>query len=302
MAILSQPTADFCNVSLPRESYSVVVDDVLDVAYECGAWSRYPGLVCVDGGGALKFGERGQVGWLSMSGGLLAALRRSSRLLDVLTIIGSESHRVTTLHACLDVVADAPSIVARLYRRAKAGNVGLTRKKIPASQVRKFTRVGHIDGRDTGTVYLGNRRRDVRAKVYDKRNELLDRAIDEHGSSSAIVALNDSGPLVRYELEVGRKVGATLRDVNEPASMFVHFMSGLLDCRHIDGVQPWGPHALGYEVGQRPEPNYARQLELLLEHSPDIKRAVTIADKLGREGRRYLTSKLLVLDASKSSA
>jgi len=194
--------------------------------------------------------------------------------LPFLSAIGECPHRITQADLALDVVQDAGRVVASFYRKGVAGKVRLTQKWLKGAQVKRIGRAGLADGKETGTVYLGSRTSDVCARVYDKRDEVLCRAVQAHGSHQSVIDLNDPGPLTRYEVTVGRKVGASLRDVAEPAPLFWKYASGLL--RRPAGVPEWKAQAEGFALAPY-EPNPSRQLRLLLESSPDVKRVSRLA-------------------------
>lgn len=291
MQILADPFSDYCNVTFPESEFADAEPRILEVVYASGGSCEFPGRLRVGDCGTVKHGKKFGVGWVSASGAALSAFRGAGLFRDFLASIAMSAHRVTTLHATFDVAEDGPRAVHRVYRRALRGGLHLTKKAIPASQVRRVLRAGYVDGRQTGTVYLGNRRRDVSAKVYDKRNQLLDVVAGEHGADAQVIALNDPGPLTRYELQFGRHVGVTLRDVENPAALFWHHAGALLP-RPAD-AEAWVAHSEGFTMPERSEVNYVRQLELLLENSADIHRACALADKISeREGRAWLASKI----------
>lgn len=299
MGILPRPFADFVNVSFPREQFTEAAEAIVGLCAEVGGFLEFPGCMRLPGaddashdGGVVKFGARFGTGFVSVSGGALAALRLAGKFDALLFTIAQFPHRVTSLHATLDRAEDARRVLPRLYARAKRGQVALGRKGIPARQVKFLRRPALYGEGDTGTVYLGERTRDLWAKVYDKRNEMLD-AI-KGGSAEAqatLVGYLDAGPLTRYELAIGRHVGASLRDVADPEAIFWHFAGGVLLPRP-EGIAAWEAAGEGYAMPPPPPPDYWRQLELLLERSPDVHRMLRLADRLGPEGRKVLTMKL----------
>lgn len=293
MGIIPGPFADFFNVTFPRDSFDLACDRLLGVAAEAGGFVLAPGLCRLGGSerfpGIVKFGVVHRVGRVSVSGQALAELRARGLLDAFLCAAGEQPHRVTCLHATLDVRCDARPVLRRLYARGKRGAVSFGRKAIPGHQVSAVRRAALYGGGDTGTVYLGKRTRDVWAKVYDKRNELLERALaDDVGTLSGLA---DPGPLTRYELALGRHVGVSLRDVAAPEAVFWHFAGDVLLPRP-SSAPAWSPAGDGYTLPPAPLPDYARQLELLLEVSVDIRRAVALSDRLGPQGREWLCHKL----------
>ena len=295
MAIIASPAfCDYVSCTTPREHYPEVSASLLELLRAAGGHAEQDGLLRLGERGTFKHQVKYGVGVYSLSGDALAELRRSRAVFDWLgewlTIIGAYSHRVTRLDAAVDIPAEASAVVGRFYQRARRGRVQITRKSFRPQEVKRWFGPAVVDGRETGTVYLGARgKRDVTVRVYDKRNEVLQRVVDDHGPlTPELLALNDPGPLVRYELEFGRKVEKTLRDVYEPAKLFWHYARESL----LPGLEPadvgsWEPHAVGFSV-PRSESLPAEQLRLLLDTSKDIQRAVVLADRCGLNGRDLL--------------
>lgn len=311
MGIVASVFCDFLGVTVPRDEFHAAQDAVLG-SLPPSAYQEPGGLVLLDGSqsGVLRMGVKYGVGVITASGAFLASLRRTWWRLpsapdqagrtsqvdqgrcyydEFLGALGQVPHRVTKLHATMDLVADGREVVPALYDRAKAGGVTLTRKAVPPSQVSMVRRPALYGPGDTGTVYIGKRTRDVWVKVYDKRNEMLDRreALED---SPTLDGFYDPGPLTRYEVALGRHIGCTLRDAVDPAAVFWHHMGDLLAVPQ--GVASWAPMAEGYTMppplGREP----IEQLRLLLDNSPDVARAVALADKLGPNGRSFLGSML----------
>lgn len=294
MAILARPFADFFNASFPSDSFDAFCVELHDVLGAVGAHESFPGLFRIIHGndeGTVKLYRRGTVGCASFSGLALAALRAAGVFADMLNVVGSSPHRVTTLHATLDVAEHAPLVISRLYRRARKGTFTLSQKAIPPRNVQRVWGPGWPKGVDTGTLYLGKRTSDVWAKVYDKRSQMAALLQKDYGYNSELISWNDPGPLTRYEIALGRHVGCTLRDVADPTAVFWHFArQDLLPCP--DGVPAWSPMAEGFELPARSEVLPAQQLKLLLESSGDVSRLLQLASRCGPKGFDYLVSKL----------
>lgn len=295
MVSLAGPFADFIGVTVPAERYESALSELRELLCAVGMRDEQPWGGYLGDRGTFKHGVRWKVGTFGLSGDACAELRRCPAFDawgQFLTIFGEGEHRVTRLDVALDLAEDGARVVRAVYGRARRGQISLTQKAIPPHQVRKHSGRSLYGGPDTGTVDLGNRKRDVRAKVYDKRQELLQRVCDAHGGLTAdLVALNDPGPLVRYEVTLGRHVGVTLRDAYEPAAAFWRFAGESLlpvPSDRLELAASWRPHSTGFAVPRNREPDYARQLSLLVDTSHDIKRAVTLADRLGPNGRTHL--------------
>lgn len=294
VSLPNRPFADFLNVTVPEDRYESVLSELLEVLHACGMRDVEEWGGRLGERGTFKHGIKWKIGTFGLSGDAIAELRQCPAFNawgEYLTIIGEGEHRVTRLDVALDVVEDGAAAVHSMYRRAARGQISLTRKPVPRSQCKRLTSPSLYGGADTGTVYLGRRTRDVYARVYDKRQELLQRACDAHGGMTAeLLALNDPGPLTRYELVLGRHVGVSTRDAYEPAAVFWHFASESLlpKAALLEVPAAWRPHGPGFSMPRSAEPDYARQLSLLLETSRDVRRAVTLADRLGPYGRDHL--------------
>jgi hypothetical protein len=306
MGIVAAAFCDFLGVTYPRDEYHTAREAVL-ASLPGSAYQESEGrIVLADPGakGLLAMGIKYGVGVITASGGFLQSLRHTQVYSpsqpgqvrecypEFLAALSVAPHRVTKLHATMDLVLDGREVVPALYERAKVGGVTLTRKAVPPSQVSMVRRPALYGPGDTGTAYIGKRTRDVWVKVYDKRNELLDRR-EVLEASPTLEGFYDPGPLTRYELALGRHVGCTLRDAADPTAVFWHHMGDLLPVPQ--GVASWAPMAEGYSM----PPPHARepieQLRLLLDSSPDVARAVVLADKLGPHGRTFLGSMLAKL-------
>lgn len=295
MGIVSEVFCDYLNVTFPADVFNDAQEAVLGLATMVGGYQAVPGLVRWEGSsGTLKHGQRFGTGFVSLSGAALMRLRSSffvagpahSYFVELLGVLGAFPHRVAQLHATFDVVADGRTVIPALYERAQAGAFSLTRKRIPPRQVKWLRRSALYGPGQTGTVYVGNRTRDVWFKAYDKRNELLDRSGDDE-QGRTVDAFPDPGHLVRYELALGRHVGCTLRDVADPAAVFWHHMREVL-APPEGAPSSWSPMGEGFVSPPTVERLPYAQLQLLLEHSPDVARAVALADRMGPHGRRLL--------------
>lgn len=263
---------DYLNVSASYDECATVLDDVLPLLDEVGAERVAGGDILgtwhEPGGGTFKSSRRGKVAVLSASGQFLATLRTLHLFGSYLRALSVIPHRVSLLHATMDVFEDAPPVVDRVYQRALSGGVALTRKAIKREHVKRFWGPGK-DGRETGTVYMGARgNADVWAKVYDKRQERLDRKFP------------DPGPVTRYEVCVHGDAGPTLRDAQDPTAIFYHFASPSLLPRP-EGVPAWVSGAEGYVAPPKQEKSAAERLRALVDSSPAFERALKLAAEMG---------------------
>ena len=246
------PSVDWMSVSCPSGIASLLVDDLRPIV------SAVPGSCAMSSGDGWylsdSIDDRGSgivqrrshthspVSVISASGIAVSALRDAGLWSEYLRVFASDSHRVTRLDVALDVLVPAPGLLQSLYKRASSGEVALTRKALnPARHLRSIMSPG-VTGEDTGTIYLGGKTAEVKARVYDKRHERI------------ASGFPDPGPWLRAELTVTAAVGISLKDAWEPAPVFWHFMTQALDgiiSRPVN-VATWVPGGIGFDLPKRP--------------------------------------------------
>jgi hypothetical protein len=214
-----------------------------------------------------------------MSGQVLEHIRGCGELARTLHVFGDSPHRVTRVDVAHDVPTPSPPVLQRLLRKARSGSLSLTRKSLRPQSIRFIDNHNHYEtGVRTGTLYLGARTAKVYARVYDKRNERLDRGFD------------DPGNMTRYELTVTGKLSPTLRDVVEPEPMFWKFMSGVLP--PPANVPDWEGGADGFAIAEPIALLPAEIMRRKVENSPDLTHILELADRIGPHGFRLLVSML----------
>lgn len=279
------PFCDWLSTSHPLDARKDVIASLRDALDVSGFSQRAPGtdaamtMFDTADGGLVRIGKLHDVAVVSASGAALRALRAGNVFADYLHALGSGPHRVTTLHATMDVYGDAATVVADAYARGHAGQIALSRKAVrPADVTCHLSR--RPDGRDSGTVYIGGSRDQVRAAIYDKQLERLGRNAP------------DPGPVVRYEMRIKGRLGATLRDAWDPTGIFYHVASpGILP--RPNEVLDWQPAAEGFTLPTRTEVFTPWQLiERKLDNSPDVDRMLDLCVEAGPHGIDLLCSKL----------
>ena len=271
------PFCDHLTVTSPEDS-GQVVDEVESVLIDAGGHQSAAGEWAVGQGGSVWLKKRYGVMVVSATGAALMRLRLSELFQRYLWALAQTPHRVTRLDASMDLAIDAPPVLRKLMRSVRSGGVQFSRKSLDVKRdVSWYSAPSLVDGdrRSTGTLYIGKKNAEVRAAIYDKRQERM-----------AAGELFDPGPWTRFEFRCGRSLGASLRDASEPSSLFWHFAGQLLP--RPAGVPAWSPGGLGYEMPAPKPPDYYRQLQLLVDASADFGKAVLIADKLGPYGRKVL--------------
>lgn len=276
---MSKPFCDYFALSTPRDDGEELMSNLRPVIEVAGGYEDMGSLYRFPGGGTIKTHRRGQVFVVGTSGQALSRLRAAGLFQRYLWgIVESPPTRVTSMHATVDIEADAPVIVRRLFKRARKGLVHLSRKAVKPENIEK--RFG-IDarGNETGTVYLGKRTSEAWGKVYDKRHERECRGVP------------DPGPLLRVEIAVTSKMGVTLKDVDNPEAVFYHFASPDL-VEKPAGCPEWVSGDTSLKLPPKIQLLPAQQLNRLLTASPDIRRALELAEQIGPRGVDYLYRKL----------
>lgn len=246
--------------------------DELPVSRFSGKDAR--GAKTEDGLGVLHISETRLFSRVSASGRFLAVLRAVGMFRDYLGTIGDSPHTVTRLDAALDQAVDAAPVIRELHRKYRDG-YAFTRKAVSTTTLLQT----RFDGAVTGSVYFGNKDSKVQLRAYDKQHE----AYAKRGE-----VLPET---LRWELQLSRELGVSLRDAAEPAPVFYRFMSPeFLPCP--EGVTAWSANDGGWSV-TRPEPRLpAERLARVLDQSADFQRLIELADACGAEGRTYLLGML----------
>lgn len=275
------PHADFLGLTTSPESMDAIVGEVLPVLDAAGGSveniDEFKTLVRIADGTVL-LQKRFGVFCVSASGHALARFREVGLFGEYLAALSAVPHRVTRLDAALDLVADAPHVIRSTWKRASSGRIALTHKRVPGSNCSKHVTRG-LDGRETGTVYVGTPMAEVRGVVYDKRQEIFVRTGE------------DVGPLLRIEMRLKSGVGITLADAHSPGPVFWHYAApGLID--RPEGVQSWSPHAEGFEMPERQVFTAAQLMDRKLEGSADVRRLLELAGEMGPLGVDFLCQKL----------
>jgi len=230
------------------------------------------------GDGTVRLHVTYGVMYCSASGAALAAMRDAGCFMDWLSVISEWPHRITRLDAAHDVFVDGADVLDELRLRYPSGSVNLGRKALKV----KLELAIRDDGRETGTYYVGHRSKArATARVYDKRQERLDRA-------------GIAGPhRTRYEVTVKQDYGATLRDAAEPDRIFWHVASpALLDAPV--GAPAWtADWSQGWRSDRRPELSPVDVLERRISSSSELDLLLSLADEVGPNGRVLLARRLL---------
>lgn len=276
------PFCDWLTLSTPRTVLDDCLPDlqrVMDASgFAAASGSDVVAMFRSDAGGVVRVFDYKAVAVVSASGVALSQLRDRALFSDYLQVWSGQPHRVTTMHVTKDVATDAPPIVADLYARANAGKIRLSRKALPSGSVEQRL-AQRADGANTGTVYIGGVRSQVRACIYDKQWERI------------CAQLADPGPLTRYEMRLKSRVGLTLRDAWDPAPLFYHVASPDILPLPPD-VPEWSSQEVGYTMPPRQVFTPAELMAIKLDHSIDVQRLLALAAECGPHGIDLLVSRL----------
>lgn len=215
--------------------------------------------------GTARSQKCGRVWSFSASGKLLAGLRAAQLLGQFLGALAGRPHRVTGIHCTLDRKEPTPPVISRLLEAAESeSGLRVSRKAVSPQAIQRY--IGrNAAGVDTGSIYLGRKNAEVRAVVYDKRQEILDRGGADLGHD-----------LTRYELRLRSQVGATLGDALHPAPLFWHYMApDILPAP--EGVRPWVSNAMGYELPAPERRSPVERLQSRVYASDDLAEILRLA-------------------------
>lgn len=275
VAMADEIFCDWLDVTY-SSSYLSPLDDLRLLLLSTGAEVRHGDIYRL-GGGTVKIERKAHFVRCSFSGGALGHFRDQNAFCELLGLLGAYPHRVTRLDAAKDVPHDGADVLAELRRRYPDGRVKLGRKALGV----KLMLGVRPDGRETGTYYVGHRSAArATARVYDKAWERLEKA----GVAGP--------PRTRYEVTVRKDYGATLRDAAEPDRLFWHVAApALLDAP--PDIEPWD---MGWADGwsaDRVDLLPAEVLGRRVEHSPELGLLLSVADRVGENGRILLARRIL---------
>lgn len=269
---------DFLMATVPWDRSGGTGDDVLAAAAAVNLFERpgQAGVFEATSGGTIRIARRGQVLCLGFSGAVIQAMRKAGVYNDVLWALAEREHRVTRIDAAYDLRTGAPAVIRDLYEYGKVSGLRLGQRPAPVSLT--GWKIG-VSGEETGTLYVGDRSAELRARAYDKRQERVDKGY------------GDPGPWLRYEVVVTGRLGISLKDAADPTALFWHYASPTL-LVPPDGVEVprWVKGGIGFDLPQRQPVEPFERLKRAVEGSETIRHLLRLADACGRHGRRALLS------------
>lgn len=180
---------------------------------------------------------------VTINGRACSTLRLLNRFGEALGIIGSRPHRVTQIHAKVDVHGD--ELVQKLSDYSdQALNAGL--HGVEPTKSRAMLEV-RPDNKISKNTYVGTRQAELQRCVYDKR---LERHI--RGYSEFAKAIDELSVEIRVQKGV-RRAGLSLNDAYDVSTMFWHYMA---DCPIVGSHKPsqvgeWVTHGSGFECERK---------------------------------------------------
>ena len=270
--------SDYLNVSLPEEGYYGALEELAPLFLSLGIHQVSESLWRpVSGHGTVKANQSPRVNTISCSGGILGLLRQSGYFSSYLSILGQFPHRVTTLHAANDFPQDAGPVIRRFDKSLRKGKVRFNGRKVNPetgySPILTLNRGGEL----TGSIYVGAKSKSIQTAalmVYDKQKE-------QWGKFNREIP-----PTLRYEVKVGRKAGATLRDAHDPTNLFWHFTRDILEAP--PGTPAWEPHAEGFDLPPRIAQLPASIIKRALVDKGVLDGLLHTAESMGTHGLDYL--------------
>jgi len=201
----------------------------------------------------------------SFSGGLLKSLKDFNMFRSFLITLGSHPHNITRLDAALDVPIAGHIIMGNIKRAYPSGYAEICGTKRKIQYI-----TSHIDGVQTGTTYFQSKGYSgyVFLRVYDKADEAF------------VKSGVELPPTTRYELTAKR--GASLRDLENPMSLFWHYMPDkVLKCPPHLQIPAWSPaERVEYDDIEESSPTDIETLRYLVENSSALQQLVKQAQSI----------------------
>lgn len=286
-----RPSADFVNITIPEDKIESLRERLTEPLRLSGGSGWGDGSCKMPFGGHASLRKMYRVGRLQLTGGALQALRDAGQFEAVLGVLAEFHHKVTTLHVALDLEVPAAPGVARVYKAGKQYGYNFGGWSVKPLGITRYSRgmlyapsgtSGTKQSKTTGTVYCGKRGNGVMLRVYDKRNERIDRGFE------------DPGDWLRLEFQFGRAVGCSLRDVHDPWSIFYHHAQGL---RGAFGVSSrgsdWGPGGQGFVVGAGTAAEPWERYKRLRDEDPGFRAFFRLVESIEPSMRDYVLRDLL---------
>jgi hypothetical protein len=180
---------------------------------------------------------------VTINGRAIATLRLYNRFAEALGVIGAAPHRVTQIHAKVDVHGD--DLTGHLARYSdRALSVGV--HGVPSTKSRAMLEV-RPDTLISKNTYVGTRKAELQRCVYDKRLERHVRGYKDFEDS-----IDELSVELRVQKGV-RRAGLSLRDAFDVRPLFWEYMD---DCPIVGEYKPkdtpvWSSTGSGFECERK---------------------------------------------------
>lgn len=233
---------------------------------------------------------------VSLSGVCLEYLRLHEKFAETLGFFSEYPYRITRLDSAIDVDVIGFERI-KVLREKHHTTCQLSSRALRTKSILSRG----LDGRSTGTFYVGhNSKADNTARCYDKRHQIWE-------TTGVDIGFN----VFRYEV-VSRfkrdRVGASLRDVHDPSSLFYHYASPSL-LRKPKGVSDWVGLADSSFSTLRPDSALpAAKIKTLVSHNYVFESIYKLSQQAGSGGVDFALStirkefeRFALLESSKAS-
>lgn len=247
MLVLSDAYCDKVTATLDASEFVRVGQEFHEIAESLGGKTEVQEL----GIRSLRFRDNEQIlvqqnrnlTRVTINGRAIATLKMLSRFGEALGVIGAAPHRVTQIHAKVDVFGDdLPGILSRYSDTALTVGV----QGVEPIKNRAMVEV-RPDNQLAKNTYVGTRKAELQRCVYDKR---LEREVRGYAK------FDETPDELSVELRVQkgvRRAGLSLRDAFDVRPMFWNYMA---DCPIVGAYKPsdvpvWSSTGSGFECERK---------------------------------------------------
>jgi len=247
MLAVSNPYCDKITATLDSSEFVRVGREFHEIAESLGGKTEHQDL----SSRSLRFRDNEQIlvqqsrnlTRVTINGRAIATLRLLGRFGEALGVVGAAPHRVTQIHAKVDVFGDdLPGHLARYNDLALS--VGVHGVEATKNRAMVEVRPDSVLAKNT---YVGTRKAELQRCVYDKR---LERHI--RGYSNFDETPDELSVELRVQKGV-RRAGLSLRDAFDVRPMFWYYMA---DCPIVGAYKPtdtpaWESSGSGFECERK---------------------------------------------------
>jgi len=247
MIVVSSPYCDKITATLEEQEFHRLGSHYNDLAESIGGRTD----VLADGYRSIRLKDNEQIlvqvqhklARVTLNGRACATLRLLGLFGEALSIIGESPHRVTQIHAKVDVNGDDLTEKLSAYSE-QALALGLC--SVPNTSCRSLIEV-RPDGKQARNTYVGKSTAEMQRVVYDKRLERHFRGYRKFDDSVDEISVE-----LRVQKGVTRK-GLCLNDAYDVSPLFWHYMGDcpLVGSHKPSDVKPWVSVGSGFDTARR---------------------------------------------------